>query len=104
MNKMSHMESVYDSSETLVKQLTIRGFDDELARRIRKVARRNHVSLNQAVLKLLRKGAGLGENAGGEDVVGSSLDHLIGTWSSEEADAIERAIDDFEKIDESMGE
>ena len=38
-----------------MKQLTIRGFDDELIRRIRAVAREEGLSLNQAVLRLLRE-------------------------------------------------
>lgn len=84
-----------------MKQLTIRGFDEELARKIHRLARREGLSLNQAVLKLLRKGAGL-EAKEEVDIVGSSLDHLIGTWSAEEAEAIERAVADFEEIDESM--
>ena len=38
-----------------MNQLTVRGFDDELAERIRRVAKRDGTSLNQAALKLLRK-------------------------------------------------
>lgn len=86
-----------------MKQLTIRGFDEDLAIRIKKLAHRDGISLNQAVLKLLRKGAGL-DDKGSSDAVGSSLDHLIGTWSAQEAEQIERAIEDFEEIDESMWE
>ena len=85
-----------------MKQLTIRGFDEELAHRIERLSRLEGISLNQAVLRLLRKGAGLGEKKEVADVVGSSLDHLIGTWSAEEADEIERAVADFEEIDEAM--
>jgi hypothetical protein len=87
-----------------MKQLTIRGFDEELAHRIERLARTEGISLNQAVLRLLKKGAGLGEKREGLDVIGSSLDHLIGTWSAEEAEVIEKAVADFEEIDESMWE
>lgn len=34
-------------------------------------------------------------------IVGSSLDHLFGTWSAEEEEEFLRAIEIFEKIDES---
>ena len=85
-----------------MEQLTIRGFEEELVLRIKKLARSEGISLNQAVLRLLRKGAGLSERKQPPDVVGSSLDHFIGTWSSEEAEEIERAIADFEEIDETM--
>ena len=34
--------------------------------------------------------------------VGSSLDHLIGTWTDAEADEINTALEDFEVVDEAM--
>lgn len=83
-----------------MNQLTIRGFDDELADCIRNLARREGISLNHAVMRLLRRGANLDE--GDADVVGSSLDHLMGTWADEDADAIDRALGDFSRIDETM--
>ena len=77
--------------------LTIRGFDAELSRCIQGLAAREDISLNQAVLRLLRRGAGLGRESTGAHVVGSSLDHLIGTWTAEKADEMERAIEDLPK-------
>ena len=41
-----------------MKQLTIRGFDEDLERAIRQLARRDGISLNRAALKLLRRGRG----------------------------------------------
>ena len=83
-----------------MNQLTIRGFDDELADYIRNLASREGISLNRAVMRLVRRGANLDEPDA--DVVGSSLDHLMGTWTVEEADAIDRALQDFSRIDEAM--
>ena len=83
-------------------QLTIRGFDDELTGRIRQLARREGISLNRAVLKLLRRGAGLGEHDAGPEVVGDSPDHLIGTWTADEADEMNRALEDLSRIDDEM--
>lgn len=85
-----------------MNQLTIRGFDDELASRIRKLASREGISLNRAVLRLLRRGAGLGEHNDDADVVGGALDHLIGTWTAEEAAEMDRALEDLSHIDEAM--
>ena len=85
-----------------MNQLTVRGFDDELSASLRRLAKSEGISLNQAALKLLRKGAGLSDGAGGADVVGSSLDHLIGTWTREEADEMDSALKEFETIDESV--
>jgi hypothetical protein len=67
-----------------VDQLTVRGFDKELERRLREVAKSRGVSLNQAALILLREGAGLGPPGRRARLVGDSLDHLIGSWSEQE--------------------
>ena len=84
-----------------MNQLTVRGFDDELAERIQRLAKREGTSLNQAALKLLRKGAGLADPNQRPDTVGSSLDHLIGTWSDDEAAELDAALEEFEVIDEA---
>ena len=84
-----------------MNQLTIRGFDEELANRIRDLARREGISLNRAVLRLLRRGAGLGDGNRDADIVGDSLDHLIGTWTEEEAVEMGRALEDLSRVDEA---
>ncbi len=40
-------------------QLTLRGLDPELEKRLRELAARDQLSLNKAALKLMRRGAGL---------------------------------------------
>ncbi len=85
-----------------MRQLTVRGFDTALLDQIRRLANHEGISLNQAVLKLLRRGAGLGAPQGGQPVVGRSLDDLIGTWTPAEADAMDNALEDFARIDDSM--
>ncbi len=82
-----------------MNQLTVRGLDDELAAAVRRLAKREGISLNQAALKLLRKGAGLTGGAGGAGTVGDSLDHLIGTWTAAEAAQMDAALRDFDAID-----
>ena len=84
-----------------MNQLTVRGFNDELADSIRRLAKSEGISLNQAALRLLRKGAGLTEGSRNEDTIGSSLDDLFGTWSHVEAEEFNAALDVFEKVDES---
>ena len=85
-----------------MNQLTIRGFDGELEQCIRQLAGREGISLNLAVLRLLRRGAGLEERNDGPNVVGTSLDHLIGTWTDRESAEMNRALEDLSKIDEAM--
>ena len=84
-----------------MKQLTVRGFDDELAEAIRQLARREGTSLNQAALKLLRRGAGLPDGQGDGRNIGSALDDLFGSWTQQEADEFDRALEVFESVDES---
>ena len=84
-----------------MNQLTVRGFDDDLSDSLRRLAKREGISLNQAALKLLRKGAGLSDGAGRTDTIGSSFDHLIGTWTEAEADELDSALEEFETIDEA---
>ena len=83
-----------------MKQLTVRGFDDELSAALRRLAKREGISLNQAALMLLRKGAGLADDDAGTNRVGSSLDHLIGAWTSPESDELDAALEEFETVGE----
>ena len=85
-----------------MNQLTIRGFDDDLSASVRRLAKREGISLNQAALRLLRKGAGLADGSRDSDVVGSSLDHLIGIWTPTEADEMDSALEEFETVDEAI--
>lgn len=82
-----------------MNQLTVRGFDKELERRLRQVAKERGVSLNQAALVLLREGAGLGRDRNPSHVVGDSLDDLIGSWSADDERVFRQAIEVFETID-----
>lgn len=85
-----------------MKQLTVRGFDKNLERRLREVAKARGVSLNQAALILLREGAGLQAPQRRASMVGDSLDHLIGAWSEAEESEFLRAISGLEEIDASL--
>ena len=86
-----------------MNQLTVRGFDDELSAAVSRLAKREGISLNQAALKLLRKGAGLADGSGGADTVGASLDHLIGSWTVAEADEMNAALRELDTIDRPAG-
>jgi hypothetical protein len=84
-----------------IKQLTLRGFEPDLERRIRDLARRDHLSLNQAALVLLRRGAGI-ESEKQPDRVGESLDYLFGKWTREEAAEFDESMKPFEQIDPEL--
>lgn len=71
-----------------------------MATYVRDFALREGISLNCAAIQLLRRGAELDQSKA--DVVESSLDHLMGTWTTEEADRIDQALEDFSGIDRAM--
>lgn len=85
-----------------MKQLSIRGFDKELERRLKEVARDKDISLNKAAILLLRRGAGLDETMRSTNVVGDSLDDLIGCWTREEEEDFLQSMEAFEGIDEVL--
>ena len=85
-----------------MKQLTIRGFDKQLQRKIEELARSRSVSLNKAALELMRKGAGLLEGRARHDVVGDRLDDFIGSWSEPREREFLDAVSDLERVDEAF--
>ena len=87
-----------------MNQITIRGFDDDLSVHLHSLAQWEGISLNQAALRLLRKGAGLAEMPVRPGIVDTSLDHLIGAWTQEEAEELDAALEEFETIDEAAWE
>ena len=84
-----------------MKQLTVRGFDEDLKRAIRQLAQREGTSLNRAALRLLRRGAGLPDGQGDGKTIGSALDDLFGSWSEREAEEFNEALEVFETVDEA---
>jgi hypothetical protein len=91
-------------AESTLRQLTVRGFGNALERRLRALARSERISLNEAALRLLRRGAGLAPHGDGEppDAVGSSLDHLAGTWSQADVTEFTSVVGPTEKVDEGF--
>lgn len=83
-----------------MNQITVRGIDDELRASLRRLAKREGISLNQAALRLLRRGAGLGERSSQGDRVGESFDRLIGSWTPSEADEMDATLKEFNANDE----
>jgi hypothetical protein len=78
-------------------QLTLRGFGRELEQALRRLAKEDGISLNQAALILLRKGAGL--SGGVPRLLGSVVDEFSGTLSDEDATAVEKSVRDADRAD-----
>ena len=85
-----------------MKQLTLRGFDKELERRLKQLAERENLSLNKTVLLLLRKVTGLEATAVPSNRVGASLEEFIGVWSPAEQREFNAATRVFAEIDETL--
>jgi len=83
-------------------QLSLRGFDKQLERHLRELAKREGISLNKAALILMKKGAGLSETTESSTAIGSALDHFIGSWSEAEEQKVLEGIAIFETVDESL--
>ncbi len=84
-------------------QLTVR-YDEDVAREIDDLARREGISRNRAVVRLLRKAARLDSAGEASETIGDSLDWFIGSWTDEQAREIEAAFADFEMVDEELWE
>ncbi len=89
--------------ESPLRQLTIRGFGRDLERVLRDRARREGISLNKAVVRMLEEAAGLrppSSGRGGD--IGPALDALAGTWSAAETRSFKQAVADFEQLDPDL--
>ena len=84
-----------------MKEITLNGLSDDLAESIRRVAERENISLEQAALRLLRKGASLEPKSKPSGKIGHSLDQFMGTMSEEEAEELQAALRENHVIDES---
>lgn len=73
-------------------QLTIRGFDPDLEKRLHDLAKRDQLSLNKAALKLMRRGAGLEHEHSPDQQIVQLLQSFSGCMSVAEAEQIDSAI------------
>lgn len=78
-----------------MKSITIHNFDDDLAKSLLVYAKLQGTSMNQTIKGLLKKSLGLDNQKKKED-----FSDLCGVLDEKEAKLIERALEDFEKIDE----
>ena len=84
-----------------MKSISLRGVDDELALLLKEEAEAARKSVNQWVLKALKKHVGL-EKEKEFTRVYHDLDHLFGRWSEDEFDAIQGKIDGERHIDPEL--
>ena len=85
-----------------MKQLTLRGFDPALERRLRELAGELQISLNRAALLLMRRGAGLVDTQGAGREIGGALDSFIGVWTGEQEAELLQAVEPLQQIDPEL--
>jgi hypothetical protein len=85
-----------------MKTMTLRKIDDDLAGELQRIAEQNDISMNTAVIHLLRAKVGLAKPRFHE--LHHDLDHLAGTWTKEDAEAFDEAVSGLSRTDEDMWE
>jgi len=84
-----------------MSSLSIRGVDEKLSTILKKKAQNSNKSMNQYVLDLLKKSAGL-EKEKKYTQEYTDLDHLFGLWSDSDFRKIQGKIDQERGIDEDL--
>ena len=83
-----------------MSQITIRGLEPEIERKIRRIAKKKGQSLNRVILDMVHQSAGL--KTQGRKPAAHSLKKLAGGWSEKDAAEFEESIKSCEQIDEEM--
>ena len=81
-------------------QITLRGIDPQIERKIRMMASKSGKSLNRVVLDMIYQHTGLNEK--GKRPAADSLRILAGGWSEKDALEFLESIKSCEQIDEEM--
>lgn len=89
----------YAAEEVPLNAITVRNLPPAVAKAVRERARRERLSLNKAIVRLLEEATGA---AARKRVVHHDLDRFFGTWSKAEADAFDAAVREQRQIDPEM--
>ena len=80
--------------------VTVRNLPPGVAKAVKEKARKEKLSLNKAIVRLLEEATGV--EKGKKKVVHHDLDRFFGTWTKEEADAFDEAMREHRQIDPEM--
>lgn len=84
-----------------MKTITLRNLPPDVARTVQQRAKQKKTSVNKAVIELLEESAG-GKAKKKAPIRYQDLDHLVGTWTKEEADAFDKIVRSFRTIDPDL--
>jgi hypothetical protein len=85
-----------------VKAITVRDLPPEVARAIRDKARKEGLSLNRTVARLLVEATGQGERGRRRPVIHQDLERFFGVWSADEAAEFDEALRQQRQIEPDM--
>lgn len=80
--------------------ITVRNLPPHVAKAVREKARKEKLSLNKAVVRLLEEATGATPTE--TRTVHDDLDHLAGTWSQADYDEFMEAVGEQRRIDPEM--
>ena len=80
--------------------ITVRNLPPEVAKAVKEKARKEKLSLNKAVVRLLEEAMGAEKEK--KKVVHHDLDRFFGTWTKQEADAFDEAMREHRQVDPEM--
>ena len=83
-----------------MKTITMRGIDEEIAKVLKEKAKKEGISVNRVLLKLITEGLGLKKKR--RTAIHDDLDHLAGGWSVEDYMEFQGKVADFEIVDEDI--
>ena len=84
-----------------MKAITLRNLPPDVARTVQQRAKQKKTSVNKAVIELLEESAG-GKAKKNAPVRYHDLDHLVGTWTQEEAATFDKLIAEQRTIDPEL--
>ena len=84
-----------------MKAITLRNLPPDVARTVQQRAKQKKTSVNKAVIELLEESAGA-KTKKKAPIRYHDLDHLVGTWTKEEADAFDKIVRSFRTIDPDL--
>jgi len=83
-----------------VNAVTVRNLPPGVAKAVKEKARKEKLSLNKAIVRLLEEATGV--EKGKKKILHHDLDRFFGTWTKEEADAFDEAMREHRQIDPEM--
>ena len=80
--------------------ITVRKLPPAVAKAVKEKARKEKLSLNKAIVRLLEEATGT--EKGKKKVAHHDLDRFFGTWTKQEADAFDEALREQRQVEPEM--